>query len=363
MNRVIKKFKLVLTRFMLYKKIRYFLSSEKCNTSFEDADLELRKVAPMPISTAITVNKISKKKYDLTIIVPAYNTQKWIKECIDSVLNQVTKYSYLLVVVDDGSKDDTGMIIDSYLPHSHMKVIHQENRGHAGARNIALKSIESEYVMFLDSDDYLLPDAIEILISEAIRTNADIVEGNGYSFNDNGRLNNIKKDSSSLRGVPWMKVIRSELFKNLEFPEGYLYEDAIISWLVFPIATKVVTVPNEIYAYRIHKDSITQKHTADLNRIDSFWIMLLMQENMKQMGLSVNFKSYLRVLKHIIFTYRRTILLPENIQKDIFVCTKYFLLKNYSEYLNEKNIYFPLVKSLMNSDFGKYKVFCELFNF
>lgn len=345
----------------LYHNLRWAAASEKYHCDPNEAFQKLSAQAPSPGTSAITENHIGTKLYDLTIIVPAYNAEKWLRECAESILNQETQYSFRTIFVDDGSSDRTPEILDSYATDPRVMVIHQENRGYSGARNTALKHIQSKYIMFVDSDDILLPGAVEKLLFEAVTRNADIVDGNGYRFDESGRLGLIKpkQKESEIWGGPCLKVIRSELLEYLEFPMGYLYEDTMLGTLLIPQAKKVFTVPDEIYGYRIHASSITQKHTAELNRVHSFWIMLQLHEDMNALGLEKNYESYCRTMRHIVFTYRRCVLLPENVKKLIFVCTGAFLEAHYSEYLNTRDRHFKLARALQKHQYGKYCVLCE----
>lgn len=340
--------------------VQYSLATEYYSSDPVEAFEQLSKLAPCPGTSALTDNHIGPTEFDLTIIIPAYNAEKWICECMDSVLNQDTGYSYKVIAVNDGSVDQTPSLLDKYASDSRVTIVHQENKGHSGARNGALKNIRSRYVMFVDADDLLLPGAIEKLLREAFAQDADIVEGNGYRFDQNGRLGLVKdQDSKQIWGGPWLKVIRSELFKHLHFPEGYLYEDTIISTLLVPIAKKVVTIPDEVYGWRIHPASITQNHTAELNRVHSFWIMLQVHEDMKKLGLEKDYESYRRTMHHIVFTYRRSILLPEEVRKLIFICSKAFLLEHYVDYSCIRDEYYRLSEALKHNQYGKYCVLCE----
>lgn len=356
------------TIFLFVKKckslIKYIIVKEIINIKPEDANSYLEKNAPPLDSTPVTQHFIKDIEVDLMIIVPAYNSEKWIEECVNSIISQKTEYSFRVVFIDDGSTDDTGKILDKYIKYDMVKVIHQKNKGYSGARNTALKMINSKYIMFVDSDDYLLPNAIQCLLDLAIKKDIDIVEGNGYRFNELGRLGKIKitkrfKKENICWGAPWMKVMKASLWENFEFPEGYLYEDTIIGTLIFPLAKTVCFVEDEIYAYRIHEDSITQKHDKNLRRVDSYWIMLLMTKLQEQYNISRDYESYKSVMMHIVFTYRRTVLLPEEIKKSIFIGTSDFLMNNYSEFLEYKNRYYLLSKAFKEKDFAKYVVYCQ----
>ena len=140
--------------------VRYYLATEYYSCDPAEAFAQLSQQAPSPGTSALTDNHIEQAEFDLTIIVPAYNAEKWICECMDSVLNQDTSYSYKVIAVNDGSVDQTPALLERYASDSRVTIVHQENRGHSGARNCALRNINSKYVMFVDSDDIFLPGAV-----------------------------------------------------------------------------------------------------------------------------------------------------------------------------------------------------------
>ena len=338
--------------------LRYLLARERCSVSYEEAEKLLSAFHPMPDSSAITKHTLEAPEYDLLIIVPAYNAEKWLQQCVDSILSQETEYSFLLRLIDDGSTDHTGQIADRYSSDSRVEVIHQENRGYSGARNRGLEHINARYLMFVDSDDYLLPGAIQSLLAEAFSENADIVEGNGYRFNESGMIGRIKNSPTETLGVPWMKVIRASLFEHVQFPPGYIYEDKIIGSLIEQTANQYLTIPNDVYAYRIHGASITQTHDDNPQRLDSYWMMWRMQLDQLKLGIIPNYDNYIRAMRQIVMTYRRTIMLPEEIKQAIFVGSSRFIKKFYSDYTNTNDLCQKLSFALVHGEYGKYKIFC-----
>jgi len=188
------------------KQLRLWLATEQYQGDVGEAYHLLEAFSPHPKGSAIVHKVFGEAIYDLTVIVPAYNAEAWIEVCMDSILSQETSYTFQVIAVDDGSTDSTGAILDGYASDPRVLVIHQENQGHSGARNTALKRVQSRYVMFVDADDFLLPDAIDVLMKTARRDDADIVEGNGYRFDENGRLGLVKpfsvnKEENPLCGV------------------------------------------------------------------------------------------------------------------------------------------------------------------
>ena len=118
----------------------------------------------------------------LSVVMPVYNVEKYINECIDSVLNQTMK-DFELIVVDDGSTDSSGLILDEYqAKDNRVTVIHKKNEGVSAARNDALEKCQGEYIYIMDSDDYLELNAFQIMYDEIIRTGADVVVTDHYKF-------------------------------------------------------------------------------------------------------------------------------------------------------------------------------------
>ena len=143
----------------------------------EDARRKLEHFSPDQGTSALRQNHILQPDWDLTIIIPAYNVEKYIETCLTSVLEQVTQYTYRVIVINDGSIDNTAKILERFRNHSILSIITQDNGGAARARNRALESIRSRYVMFVDADDVLEPGAVEKLMYKAFELNSDIEIG------------------------------------------------------------------------------------------------------------------------------------------------------------------------------------------
>ena len=190
--------------------------------------------------SALSQNKLERSfQYDLQIIVPAYNVESYIAECIDSILAQRTSFRILVTVVNDGSTDQTFSVLQRYADCPEICIIQQENKGFSGARNAALKHIRASYIMFVDADDKLPEGAVESLMRSALRTDADIVEG-GYSRFVGERTTftfrhseSFTRDWSILYGFPVGKVYKSWLFEDVVFPLGYWFEDTIC---IYPLS-------------------------------------------------------------------------------------------------------------------------------
>ena len=198
----------------------------KSKMSIEEAYSHLNACSPRPNGTCYTMNKIE-NAYDLQIIIAAYNTEQYIKDCLNSVCGQHSKYKTLVTVINDGSTDGTEHILAGITSENRggselcIRVINQDNRGLSGARNAALSNIEAKYVMFLDSDDILPENTISVMLDKAFITDADILQESWYSFDDENVSENILEEKvfevgtkGYVSGYPWGKLYKSSVLKN-----------------------------------------------------------------------------------------------------------------------------------------------------
>lgn len=213
-------------------------------------------------------------KVKISIIVPVYNVEKYLSKCIDSLIQQTFK-SYEIILVNDGSQDNSGRICDKYrLLDSRITVIHKENGGLSSARNAGLGVAKGEYIAFVDSDDWVNSDMYEVLYNYGKEYNADIVQcGYKIVFNENEVNNNIIKDEVEFYNnieaiqkiysednveftVSWNKIYKSELFKEIRFPNGKIHEDEYTTYKLMFKCEKIVRVKGEYYYYRQVPESI-----------------------------------------------------------------------------------------------------------
>lgn len=343
------------------------LFTKKSIVRSDIAKKQLSDFSPKPTGYPIHTNTICEYVCDLQIIVPAYNAEKYLEECLDSILTQKTKYTYKVVLIDDGSTDRTGEIADRYGQNEHILVIHQINKGFSGARNTGLSRIFAKYIMFVDSDDLLYPDAIESLMNEAVAHNSDIVGGGAIYLQaeKKGRLFTYDKTQTVpsalgvLRGEPWGKVFKAECFQNIIYPEGYWFEDTIFSFLIYPLQSRIRVSDQYAYVYRINEQGITATYKGKNKALDTYWVTeMLMQAHL---DLQLPFDDlFLGVfLRQLIMNQRRLSSLPENIQESAFVLSAEMLEKFFSEELVKRARHKPLVRSLQTRNWRLYKFYCR----
>lgn len=227
----------------------------------------------------------------ISIVIPVYNVEKYLAECVDSVLGQ-TYQDYEIILVDDGATDSSGAMCDEYAQKdARIRVIHQPNGGLSAARNAGLSAASGEYIYFLDSDDYIEPTTLVDLVSVAAQEQADVVFFDGYVFFDeceeddtvsryvrkeayatqNGRdiLPQLLKNEEYRTAVPLMLFRTNYLTDHaLTFREGIIHEDELFTFLVYNADGRVAHCHKQLYARRIRPASIMTSSGA-LRRYDS----------------------------------------------------------------------------------------------
>lgn len=231
-----------------------------------------------------------KDKY-LTIAVPVYNVEKYLRRCLDSLVNQEIE-NFEILLVDDGSSDSSGAICDEYAKkYSFVRVIHQENKGLAAVRNICVKEARGKYISFIDSDDYLLPGTYEHLLRILKEEGADILcFGHIDVYEDSGKFIELKEKNGEeqiltltaeeaidemllpahIDVITCNKIIKLSLYEGIEYPVGKLYEDMFTNYKVIAKAKKIVSTNYKFYVYCHRPSSIGgmkfNEKTMDLAR-------------------------------------------------------------------------------------------------
>jgi len=211
----------------------------------------------------------------ITIVVPVYKVEKYLDECIKSLLNQ-TYRNIEIILIDDGSPDNCGKMCDEYeIKDNRIKVIHKENGGLSDARNHGIDIAQGKYITFVDSDDYVNDKYIEYLYN-AIKTNkVQISQCNISKVNDEKQIlcqlgyqdTQIKLGKEMIKDiysehwleniVVWNKMYAIELFKELRYPVGKIHEDEFITYKILYSIEKVAIIKDCLYNYRQSEDSIT----------------------------------------------------------------------------------------------------------
>ena len=218
----------------------------------------------------------------LSIIVPVYNVAEHLPRCIESILKQT--YAHLeIILVDDGSPDNSGKICDDYAQKdSRIKVVHQENRGLSGARNTGLEMASGDYIGFVDSDDWIKKTMFEEMVNVAIGHNVDMVtcgviksldlqnedspneDTIFFKSRDEAIVHLIETTSFSV----WRRIYRNSLIQNIKFVEGKNSEDVYFTLESLMRLEKCGYTEKELYIYNVENESIT-RGAYSLKKLDS----------------------------------------------------------------------------------------------
>ena len=221
----------------------------------------------------------------ISIIIPVYNGEKYIEKCLDSIKNQTFK-DYEVLIINDGSKDNTKNLIEKYLNDKRFKLFNRTNHGIGASRNFGLDESSGEYICFIDSDDYVDKKYLEKLYNKILKENLDIVVCNYIELNeelniekkvkikafDNTTIDKNPELLLSINKSPWNKIYRKSILENIKFPTDLKYEDTEFLCKAL-YNSKIGYVDEYLNYYVIHTNSETttmDKRVFDiLNIIDN----------------------------------------------------------------------------------------------
>ncbi len=231
----------------------------------------------------------------ISVIVPVYKVEKQVRRCIESIICQTFK-DFELILVDDGSPDMCPQICDEYAEkYDNIKVIHQENRGQSNARNIGVAKAKGEYIVFVDSDDFLASKALEFLYAPIAGGHVNFSMGNFVRFSDKDEsaiyepseckykyydfgedflmdlYDDFKLNYNSRCFTPWAKCISKDLVLKFPFEEGRIYEDGPVIHRVFANSKKIAVFDEPIYYYYTNPTGTTKSKDYSEKRLDDLW--------------------------------------------------------------------------------------------
>lgn len=234
----------------------------------------------------------------VSVIVPIYNVEEYLAECLKTIENQ-SFASFEVILVNDGSTDTSVDIAKTYVDkNAGWRLIHKENGGLSSARNAGIVEAKGEYICFVDSDDYIEPDYLQKLYEAAVQYQADMAIADYHEVDAVGKdLGKDKGEQLYEQGlvpladalnaltwvgachyatamiVAWNKLIRTDIMKNLRYPEGVLHEDEFLIMPLMLACDRIAWIRDDVYAYRQREGSImTDKKLAfkHLEVLDAF---------------------------------------------------------------------------------------------
>lgn len=212
-------------------------------------------------------------RYHISVIIPIYNVLPYLSYCLDSLFKQADEMMEV-ILVNDGSTDDSLSICREYAQRkSNAIVINKDNGGLSDARNVGTKAATGDYIYYLDSDDWLAPDAIKSLYEFAIENDCEIVQGGFYyAYNDHLLFDNKHKNpfvlnrheamlelikNDYVKNFAWGKLYRADIVKKHPFPKGKYYEDSYWQHLIIHECKRYGVVPVPLYYYRQRNSGIS----------------------------------------------------------------------------------------------------------
>ena len=276
----------------------------------------------------------------ISIVVPIYNVEQYLKRCVDTIINQTYK-NIEIILVDDGATDNSGKICDEYIQKDNrIKVIHKENGGLSDARNVGLENANGKYIAFIDSDDYISKDFIQKLYKFCIENGCEIAQCSYQRVYDNSSISEntnaeivttiMNRNEAILKmfasknseyTVAWNKLYKTSLFNSgIRYPKGMLHEDEATTYKLFYEAKKIVVTNEELYYYLIRENSITNKKYT-LKRLDFIQeleeqLEFFKSRNENELYIETYYR-YARGLIQAYFRCKRNIEDSENVQVEL----------------------------------------------
>lgn len=229
----------------------------------------------------------------ISVIIPVYKVEQFLKRCVDSVLSQ-TYTNLEIILVDDGSPDLCPKICDDYAAlDSRIKVVHKKNGGLSSAKNAGLDTCKGEYIAFVDSDDFISKYFIEFLYQAVVEKHVNISVAEYRSFKEDevlfdenepdnytvekqsleeimSRYSSIFSHDSMLTIVSWNKLYKANLFDNIRFPDGKLYEDTATTYKILNKCEEIAFIKNPLYFYFLRQGSISGSDVFTEKNLDFY---------------------------------------------------------------------------------------------
>lgn len=346
------------------------------NVSLSEARELVNQTYPRLNSNPKYENPPINNKLDLSVVIPVYNYADILEDNINAILNQKTKYNYQIILIDDGSTDGAADILRKYSDNPKVKLVFQENSGIGAARNTGVNVADGKYLMFIDCDDIVHEDIVEILMDKAYSENYDMVMcAHNLSKEKNGQIYQVvpniysprnlmgfknSDEIMNLAGLPWCKVYRRELWNEVRFFPGYWYEDTIIQMLIFTQCKRYAYLPIVEYEYKWYEKNYSHVQNNDKNpkAIDTYWILIEIMEQYKKIGLPVDDVLYTLILRHTSTYYYNSIKgLDTKLVEALFVLAKVLCLQYKPQHkVNLPYMLRQVEKSFDNNDIELWKL-------
>lgn len=269
---------------------------------------------------------------EISVIVPVYNVSEYLAQCMDSIINQ-TFEDIEIICVNDGSTDDSLEILEGYSQKDkRIRIISQENRGLGAARNVGMRAAEGSYLFFIDSDDFIKPNALELLHENAVSNKSDVVFYRAYKYIDGEEVPNVlfnfEKEfpeadfndfTFTYRDVKgfvlnngfnaWIKLYSRQFIDanpDFEFTENIAFEDVLPHVMLMIRASRISFVPEFLYCYRYNEASLVNnpENAFDILKIVDMVIDFIKKSNLEEeFMLDLDYFKFKRVNFHLTKSY------------------------------------------------------------
>ena len=342
--KILKKLRMNKIVFLLLKPIIQMNGKRKRN-EYDDFDWReyLTTLHPDIGGFSLWENKMTEsKEIDLDIIIPVYNVEPYVEESIKSALNQQTKYKYRLIIVNDGSTDGSLNIVNQFASCRNVLIINQTNKGLSSARNVGLQHCQGKYVAFLDSDDRLTNDFVEVLMNEAYANDYDIVGGGFIRFKGDKYGPKITRKTNKVFGYAWGKVYKSSILERICFPDKYWFEDTVFNLVLHDLPKRIKNLDRVVLEHRANPTGITHTSIGNPKIIDTVWVTLKLLHDREEINLPFDDMFAKKLLHQIWINTVRIHSLKDkradysNFMASVEIMRKYYPDERSIEYDDEK---------------------------
>jgi glycosyltransferase involved in cell wall biosynthesis len=293
-------------------------------------------------------------EYDVSVIIPVYNAERYVAPCLRSVLQQQTRFRFEVIVVDDGSTDSSREVIAATLESGsgtpRVSVHHKANGGPGDARNLGISAALGRYLTFVDSDDLLTPTAVEDLVSTAVGSDADFVQAGHVlvesdfmlaqrlSLQPRPRRREPRTVDQSehpspaiqdLDGYGWGKLFARQLFEGGGFPPHYHFQDTMVTLTLAHRARRLAVTDAVGYIYNTNDTSISSAAARGGRGLDILYVIQYCLDANHRLGIDGGHVLYRQLLAHVgKYLYRRTAMLAPEVRHDLLTVAAAILQEN-----------------------------------
>lgn len=332
----------------------------------------ITKVCVSPfIESSCNDERTSEFGIDLSLVIPVYNAEQFICRCIESIVSQETNYTYEVILINDGSTDNSYERIRPYCNGSNIRYYYQENHGIAYTRNRGLRLSRGKYVGFIDNDDYVEKDYVERLLKRAYISDADVVkcghemilkDGNPIIFcqQDASYHSDFSKHVTEYNGYIWGGISKKILWDKISFPEGFWYEDMTTRFFLYLRAQKFEYVGDVLYHKYEHSRNASRAIWSNASEkcLDQVFLVELIMAKCNE--IDVQFKtpllrSVLREYGLLLYQRCKGRYLKNAFDYASKTLRSYIEMIEYTSLeLSEEENY--LLKALLSNNYGYYKI-------